>query len=80
MGCHALLQGIFWTQRLNSGLLHWQVDSLPLMPLGKPSLTAGWQFIIHVTVNQVLAKVIHLTWKYMCVDSSGGVKFGEKLL
>ena len=70
MGCHGLLQGIFWTQRLNPGLLHWQVDSLPLTPPEKPSLTAGWQFIIHLTVNQVLAKVIHLTWKYICVDSS----------
>ena len=70
MGGHALLQGIFWTQRLNPGVLHQQVDSLPLMPPGKPSLTARWQFIIHLTVNQVLAKVIHLTWKYICVDSS----------
>ena len=30
VGCYALLQGIFSTQGLNSGLLHWQVDSLPL--------------------------------------------------
>ena len=33
MGFHALLQGFFPTQRLNSclwHLLHWQVDSLPL--------------------------------------------------
>ena len=32
---HVLLQGIFLTQGLNSYLLHWQVDSLPLMPHGK---------------------------------------------
>ena len=32
--CHALLQGIFPTQGWN-----WQVGSLPLAPLGKPSLT-----------------------------------------
>ena len=40
VGCHALLQGIFPTQILNSGLLcllHWQADSLPLASLGKPS-------------------------------------------
>ena len=39
MGCHALLQGIFVTQELNPNilhLLHWQVDSLPLVPCGKP--------------------------------------------
>ena len=37
--CHALLQGIFPTQGLNSRplwLLHWQVGSLPLVPPGKP--------------------------------------------
>ena len=39
MGCHFLLQGIFPTQGLNLHLLHllhWQVDSLPLTPSGKP--------------------------------------------
>ena len=39
VGCHSLLQGIFLTQGLNLSLLrllHWQVDSLPLVPLGKP--------------------------------------------
>ena len=37
---HALLQGIFLTPGLNPGLLcllHWQMDSLPLAPPGKPS-------------------------------------------
>ena len=37
--CHFLLQGIFPTQGLNSGLLcllHWQVGSLALAPPGKP--------------------------------------------
>ena len=34
MGCHFLLQGIFLTQGLNLGLLHWQADSLPLSHLG----------------------------------------------
>ena len=38
-GCHCLLQRIFLTQRANLCLLrflHWQVDSLPLAPPGKP--------------------------------------------
>ena len=36
VGCHFLLQGIFLTHGLNSCLLHWQVDSLPLSHLGNP--------------------------------------------
>ena len=39
VGCHAFLQGIFPTQGSNNCLLcllHWQVDSLPLAPPGKP--------------------------------------------
>ena len=38
MACHALLQGIFLTQRLNPCLLHllqWQAGSLPLAPPNK---------------------------------------------
>ena len=37
--CHFLLQEIFLTQGLNPHLLcllHWQMDSLPLAPPGKP--------------------------------------------
>ena len=30
VGCHFLLQGIFATQGSSWGILHWQVDSLPL--------------------------------------------------
>ena len=39
VGCHALLQRIFPSQGLNSSLLHllhWWVDSLPLVPPGEP--------------------------------------------
>ena len=36
VGCHFLLQGIFPTQGLNPGLLHWQTDTLPLSHLGNP--------------------------------------------
>ena len=34
MGCYFLLQEIFLTQGLNSWLLHWQADSLPVSHLG----------------------------------------------
>ena len=37
VGCHFLFQGIFLTQGLNLGLLHWQADSLPLSHQGSPS-------------------------------------------
>ena len=36
VGCHSLLHGTFPIQGLNLGLLHWQEDSLPSEPLGKP--------------------------------------------
>ena len=39
VGCHFLLQGIFPIQGLNPcvlSLLHWQADSLSLVPPGKP--------------------------------------------
>ena len=41
VGCYFLLQGIFPTQGPNPdllGLLHWQVDSLPLSHQGSPHL------------------------------------------
>ena len=38
VGCHSLLQGIFPTQGLSLGLLHWQADSLPSEPPGKPQI------------------------------------------
>ena len=41
VGCHFLLQGIFPTQGSNLCLLcllHWQADSLPLAPPGKPNI------------------------------------------
>ena len=36
MGCHFLLQGTFPTQGSSPRVLHWQVDSSPLSPLGSP--------------------------------------------
>ena len=49
MSCHCLLQGIFLTRGLNTGLLHWQADSVPLAPLG--SLEKGMS-----THSSILAK------------------------
>ena len=43
--CHFLLQGIFPTQGSNPGLLsllHWQGDSLTLVPAGKPREYCAW--------------------------------------
>ena len=47
MGCHFLLQGIFLTQGSNPRLLcllHWQVDDLPLSPLGTDETGHKWVF------------------------------------
>ena len=44
VGCHALLQEIFPTQRSHPGLichLHWQAGSLPLAPCGRPIIMAS---------------------------------------
>ena len=42
VGCHSLLQGIFPTQGSNPcllGFMHWQADSLPLVPPGKTNVS-----------------------------------------
>ena len=49
VGCHFLLQGIFPTQGLKPGLLHWQAHSLPLSHQGNPNIcykkvTCIWSF------------------------------------
>ena len=49
VGCQALLQGIFPTQRSNLHLLcllHWQAGSLPLEPPGKP-------IYVHLYINKL---------------------------
>ena len=67
MGCHFLLQGIFPTQESNPCLLcllHWQVDSLPLVPPGKPisyDITINdWSFIQYVTT--LVVENLHSVW------------------
>ena len=61
--CHAIHQGIFLTQGSNPcllHLLHWQVDSLPLVPPGKPFYNTdsiqltGSLLKIHGIFNQIL--------------------------
>ena len=44
VGSHFLLQGIFPTQQSNPRFLHWQVDSLPTAPAGKPIQWYSWAF------------------------------------
>ena len=49
-----LLQGIFSTQGLNPSLLHWQADSLPLAPRGKPLMTfSSVQSLSHVRLSVI---------------------------
>ena len=59
VGCHALLQGIFLTQKLNVHLLrllYWQVGSLPL-PAGKPHM--------HIYVYVHLLSCFSPTWLFV---------------
>ena len=61
MGCHFLLQGVFPTQGLNPHhlcILHWQADSLPTVPPGKPnhSLLSMQQHYALKTVHTLLKK------------------------
>ena len=55
VGCHALLQGIFWSRGLNlhlsclSHLLHWQGGSLPKWhptPVFLPGKSHGWRNLV----------------------------------
>ena len=57
VGCHALLQGIFPTQRWNPGLLHRKADSLPPEPPGKPLVflyVKNQILILKHTIKQIL--------------------------
>ena len=68
VGCHALLQGIFLTQRLNPcllSLLHWQTGSLPLSHLGSSLL-----FYTHVLLLDVLHHIKMYTCLCLCKRTS----------
>ena len=62
--CHSLLQGTFPTQGSNPRLLcllHWQADSLPLVPPGKPIQVYKMILLITVTRLYVISpELIHL--------------------
>ena len=72
MGNHALLQGFFSTQGLNTHflcLLHWQVGSLPLAPPGKPR----WM----VCVCAKLLQLCLTLWDPMHCNSPGFSVHGD---
>ena len=48
VGCHSLLQGIFPTQGLDPGLLHWQGDSLSSEPLEVH--TQDYNFLVRIPI------------------------------
>ena len=59
VGCHALLQGIYSTQRLNLhplGLLLWQVGSLVLAPPGKPEKEWG-SLVLASSLSSTMGKL-----------------------
>ena len=65
--CHFFLQGIFWTKRPNSHLLHWQVDSLPRSHLG------SLRKIYRTHLNLRTALIIKIS-----IDCRSGKGAGEK--
>ena len=74
VGCHALLQGIFPTQELNLCLLcllHWQMGSLPYVPLGSP----GKSHKLVVLSHQVLGVAFSCKGELHC--SLGQLASGE---
>ena len=65
LGCHFLLQGIFPSQGLNLHLLcllHWQVDSLILVPPGKPNMLGFFSFLeLHMSCFLCMGYSYHLS-------------------
>ena len=73
-GCRALLQGIFLTQGSNLHLLlllHWQVDSLPLVPRGKPLASL---YLYHITLILCKEILCHL----FCLSIDGVSQFSRR--
>ena len=70
MGCHFLLQGIFPTQGLNSGLLHWQVTSSTLSHHIKISSILTNSYLKQPTFTQCRLsinreKIINFYWRWV---------------
>ena len=71
VGCHFFIQWIFPAQGLNLCLLHWQADSLPTEPPGKPILNRYYLEKLHpmkesplLLSSSMVTKVLlkHLQW------------------
>ena len=85
VGWHFLFQGIFPTQGLNPGLLHWQVDSLPLSHQGSPMLfiLCVWQSLSHVRFFETPWTVAHqapLSMEFSRQEYWSGLPFPSPVL
>ena len=72
VGCHALLQGIFPTQGLNSRLwclLHWQAGSLPLVPPLKPKTKLREAKLLAFVHRLVIVKLGYKSGK-LCLEAT----------
>ena len=68
VGCHALLQGIFSSQGSNQHLLrllHWQVNSLPLVLPGKALL--GAECLLNLAYRIYMTQAQPPSLKAMCL-------------
>ena len=72
--CHAFLQGIFLTQGSNLQLfhlLHWQADSLPLGPSGKPISSGHVQMKVTLIFQEFITSYHNRTTSsVVCLVSS----------
>ena len=74
-----VLQGIFPTQGLNLSFLHWQVDSLPSEPPGKPT---GPHRTFPLQLNVIRGE--HSGWSVgprrwnLAICSEGVLDYGER--
>ena len=65
VGCLLLLQGIFLAQGLNSYLLHWQVDSLPLSYLGSHFIFTSSYFKLFLFYSIHFCTVILVLYTFL---------------
>ena len=67
VGSHFLLQGTFLTQGSNPGLLHWQVDSLPL------SHQEAFTFHFYALEKEMATPSSVLAWRIPGMGEPGGL-------
>ena len=73
VGYHFLLQGIFPTQGLNLHLLHllhWQAESLPLVPPKKPKLYLR-SFVGQAFVDKVMSLLFNMLSRLVIREGNG---------